>query len=106
MGDTQHSSGKQSGLNKIFRLITIGYLLLIIPGVAVYAGMRWLTDLRGRALFNSFLPVVLLLLILYIYYLVRPFRLLGISAYTSAREEMDDDELDWTAPVEEESTGS
>jgi hypothetical protein len=69
------------------------YVLLIIPGVLIYGGIRLFTELRGRELFNSFLPVVLILLILYIYYLIRPFRLLGISLKDEASADVHPDEV-------------
>jgi hypothetical protein len=69
------------------------YVLLIIPGVLIYGGIRLFTELRGRELFNSFLPVVLILLILYIYYLIRPFRLLGISLRDEAPADAYPDEV-------------
>jgi hypothetical protein len=64
---------------KALRTITLCYVLLIMPSLLVYGGMLLFTDLRGRELFNGFFPVVLVLLIVYIYYLIRPFRLLGIT---------------------------
>jgi hypothetical protein len=79
-------------MNRFLRVITMCYVLLIIPGVLIYGGIRLFTELRGRELFNSFLPVVLILLILYIYYPIRPFRLLGISLRDEAPAGADPDE--------------
>ena len=68
-----------SGMNNVLRLITMCYVLLIIPGGLIYLGIILFTDLRGKELFNSFLPVALVLLIMFVYYLIRPGRLLGFS---------------------------
>ena len=58
--------------NRILKAIAMCYVVLIIPATLVYGGMRLFTDLRGKALFNSFFPIALVLLILYIYYLIHP----------------------------------
>ena len=76
-------------MNKVLRAIAMCYLLAIIPAILIYGGIRLLTDLRGKALFYSFLPVALALVILYLYYLLRPFRFLGWTLGGRQDEEKD-----------------
>jgi hypothetical protein len=78
-------------VRKVLRTIILCYVLLIIPSLLVYGGMLLFTDLRGKALFNGFIPVVLVLLIVYIYYLIRPFRLLGILPNLTSTDEHTDE---------------
>ncbi len=81
-------------IKKTLHAITMCYVLLIIPAVLVYGGMYFFTDMRGKELFNSFLPVALILLIFYIYYLIRPGRLFG----STNRE--------WTELIDKDSLGN
>jgi hypothetical protein len=95
--------GKSSRLpmHRILRMITMCYILLIIPAALVYSGMYLFTDMRGKELFNSFLPVALILLVLYIYYLIRPGRLLGTSPreWTKMLDHNEESDLEKEAPT-------
>ncbi len=81
-------------MNKLLRVITMGYVLVIIPAAIVYSGMYLLTDMRGKDLFDSFLPVAILLLLFYFYYLIRPGRLFGSSIRESSRMQNEDSASD------------
>ena len=73
--------------NRILREIAMCYLLLVIPAVFVYGGMRLFTDLRGKALFNSYLPAILIIAIIYLYYLLRPLRWFGAQEHETSKRE-------------------
>lgn len=65
--------------SRVLRGIAMCYMLLIIPALFVYGGMRLFTDLWGKALFNSFLPAILVIVIIYLYYLIQPLRWFGTT---------------------------
>ena len=60
--------------NKIRRGILMFYLLFGFPALLTYGVITLFTDLKGRLLLYSMLPVLAVLMIIFILYLVRPAR--------------------------------
>ncbi len=66
----QKSRGEAT--NAFLRKLTIGYVLVVLPAALIYLSLCWLTELKGRHLFDAFLPSALVFVILYLIYLFWP----------------------------------
>lgn len=66
------------------------YILVILPGALIYLSLLWFTEMRGRQLFNAFLPSALVFLILYLLYKLWP--VLGQLGFNDPKDVTDEHE--------------